>query len=449
MSLRLRFTIFFTLFIAAILLVSSLTIYYLYYEHRQNEYSTRLRNELKLTFDEFKDKVLKNVEIDNSITFECGDNTLIDKEVYIINEKHEIIYAFQNSKRFFPNDNLLEKIKTEKDVIYQINDREFVAEYFDTSKKFVIVSAQDEDGYNKLSKLRYYLIFVSICSLFISLIASYFIASAALKPLMQLNIKIQKTTEQNLSQQINIGQTKDEVGRIAKNYNSLMKRLDKAFDIQKNFIHHASHELRTPLATMHATTEIALQKDQTIEEYKAVLNSLKQEQNNLIELTNSLLFLFQFEKLQFKPNFQKIRVDEIIYESISMCQKNFQTLNIDFTFEDIPEEDSLYIQGSEVLLKSAFNNLIKNAYLYSTNKSIKIILSTQNNKPVIKFINEGKNLSKAVIENITQPFSSGENIGIKGIGLGLSIVHKIARLHKATFNYKALNININEFNISF
>jgi signal transduction histidine kinase len=449
MSLRLRFAILFSLSVAAILIISSFIIYFLYYEHRQNEYSTKLRNELKLTFDEFKDKVLKNATIDNSISFECGDNTLIDKEVYIISDKFKVLYAYQNATQYLPNAELYERIKAELDVYYQIGERDFVAEYFEPSKKYVVVSALDNDGFLKLSKLKYYLFFVSLCSLILSSLASYFIASAALKPLFVLNQQIQKTTEQNLSHQLSLNSKNDEVGKIGNNYNALMKRLDKAFDIQKNFIHHASHELRTPLATMYATTEVALQKEQTVEEYKKVLTSLQQEQNNLIELTNSLLFLFQFEKLQFKPNFQSLRLDEVVYESISMSQKNFPSLSINFEFDDIPEEDALIVNGSEVLIKSAFNNLIKNAFLYSTNNAVKIILSTKNKTAKVSFENYGKHLSASIIENIKQPFSSGENIGIKGIGLGLSIVDRIANLHKAKFCYIPKDDGLNIFSITF
>ncbi len=445
MSLRLRFAFLFTIAVAILLLISSFTIYYLYYDHRKTEYANRLRTEAKLTYDEFKDKLLKNAPIDNSISQECGDNTLIDKEVSIFDVNDTLIYSYLDTSYYTPTQAQFEKIAKEKDVYFVHNDREYVGLYFDASKKYVTVGAVDVDGFTKLSKLKYYLLLVSVCCLAISSLVSYFIASTALKPLAKLNTQIQQTTEQNLSQQIFVGKGKDEVSKIATNFNGLTLRLDKAFDIQKNFVHHASHELRTPLATMYATTESALNKNLTASEYKNVLASLKQEQNNLIELTNSLLLLFQFEKLQFKPNFQTLRIDEIIYDAISIGQKNFPGIKIDFSFENIEEENNLIIKGNEVLLKAAFNNLIKNAFLYSFNNQLKIILSAVEGKVKIVFENAGNHLTKSVIENIKQPFSSGDNIGIKGIGLGLSIVDRIVNLHKGNFSYSAIDANTNLF----
>ena len=91
MSLRLRFAYLFTITIAILLLVSSFTIFYLYAEHRKNEYINKLKTEAVLTFDEFRDKLLKNAPIDESISYECGDNTLIDKEVLIFNANNQFI----------------------------------------------------------------------------------------------------------------------------------------------------------------------------------------------------------------------------------------------------------------------------------------------------------------------------------------------------------------------
>ena len=448
MSLRLRFATLFTITVAILLLLSAFTIYYLNSEHRRNEYSSKLKTEARLTFDEFKDKLLKNAIIDKSISEECGDNTLVEKEVYIFSQNFTLLYSYLNANQYQPTAKDFISFQKQKDVYFKINDREYIAIYADASKQYIVVSAIDIDGFNKLNRLKYILLFVSLGCLIVSAIVSYFIAATALKPLSNLNNQIQQTTEQNLSHQVFAGNGKDEVSKIATNYNAMMLRLNKAFDVQKNFVHHASHELRTPLTTMYATTELALNKNLSTQEYKNVLTSLKQEQNNLIELTNSLLLLYQFEKLQYTANFQTLRIDEVVYDSISYCKKSFPGIVIDFSFENVPEENNLIILGNEVLLKSAFNNLIKNAFLYSLNMKLKIILITNETEVQLNFENVGNHLSSSVIANIKSPFSNGENIGIKGIGLGLSIVDRIVNLHKGSFTYFPKTNNINCFSIN-
>ncbi|MGG2305127.1 HAMP domain-containing protein, partial [Salmonella enterica] len=67
----------------------------------------------------------------------------------------------------------------------------------------------------------------------------------ALKPLVRLSLQMKRTTEQNLSERIDVPSSRDEISQIAKNFNAMLERLRKAFFFQKNFVQHASHELRT------------------------------------------------------------------------------------------------------------------------------------------------------------------------------------------------------------
>jgi signal transduction histidine kinase len=64
----------------------------------------------------------------------------------------------------------------------------------------------------------------------------------------------------------------NEIVQIATNFNNMLDRLEKAFQLQKNFVHHASHELRTPLATMLSQTESALRKDLTVKTHTRFWN---------------------------------------------------------------------------------------------------------------------------------------------------------------------------------
>jgi signal transduction histidine kinase len=229
------------------------------------------------------------------------DNTLQKECINILNGNRESIYinCIETSTNIKIEPKILDKIKKQKDYYFLIDNREFLGVYITESKTYIIASAIDFDGLNKLRKLKFILFAVFIASITITTSLSYFFVSSALKPLSKLNDQIQQTTELNLSQKVEEGNGKDEIAQIAKNVNEMLERLNKAFQLQKNFVHHASHELRTPLTTMYASTEAALNKKLSETDYKKVLTSLKEDQNSLIELTNSLLLLYQFDKLKF------------------------------------------------------------------------------------------------------------------------------------------------------
>src|SRR3569833_866198 len=145
--------------------------------------------------------------------------------------------------------------------------------------------------------------------------------------------------------------------QISANFNGIHERLEKAFEMQKSFTHHASHELRTPLASMLAQTELALRKTLTLEEAKEVLTSLKEDQQELIELTNSLLLLSQYEKISYSSDWPMVRIDELLYDTISMVKRMFPNISVSLEFLQMPDSEiNLSISGNYTLLRSAFRN---------------------------------------------------------------------------------------------
>jgi hypothetical protein len=450
MSLKIRFALLFSIVVAIILLLSSIAIYLLYSDHRKNEYTNQLKSEAMLTFDMFVDKLLEKKDTAIFLSKEVGYNSMQQKCIKIFNTNKESIYSssLTASSDFKLEKKVFDRIKKQKEYYSIIDNRDFFGVYIADSGNYVIATALDVDGLNKLRKLKFILFAVFFVSVTVTSSLSYFFVSSALRPLSKLNAQIKQTSELNLSQKVEEGNGEDEIAQIAKNFNEMLERLNKAFQLQKNFVHHASHELRTPLTTMYASTEAALNKKLSEPDYKKVLTSLKEDQNSLIELTNSLLLLYQFDKLKFAPNFLSFRIDELIYDAIEYCKKVFPMVIIDFEFMNIPEENDLIIKANDVLLKSAFSNLIKNAFLYSDDKKLNISLIATETEMLINFDNKGNQLSETEIENIKVPFSRGENIGlVKGIGLGLSIVEKIITLHNGQFIYKPMPNSVNRFSV--
>lgn len=451
MTLRVRFTLITAFIIVLVTLCSSVAIYLLSSNHREEDFYSHLRAEAKLVFDEYLDKAIDSSGFMAKLPQELDDKTLYNKEIKILTSDNKVLFSFPKRNNLNLNEKQLKLIKEKKEVDFSTTSHQVVSLYLEKYDEYIIVAALDKDGLEKISTLKFYLAIVSIMAVVIALSLTYFFASSALKPLTNLSNQISKTEIDKLELVDVDEKTKDEIGSIANNYNALMQRLQTSFDEQKNFIHHASHELRTPLATMFATTESALNKEMDVSEFKKTLLSLKEDQNHLIELTNSLLLLSQFEKLQANPKWSKIRIDDLLIEAISYCQKLFTGLTVDFEFTTVPDDDTwLIINGNETLLKSAFTNLIKNAFLYSNDKQISILVDVSAKHLNVHFDSKGKNLSELQIENLTKPFYQHKNVGsTKGFGLGLSIVEQIINLHKAKFTYIPLSTMSNRFSIAF
>ena len=288
-------------------------------------------------------------------------------------------------------------------------------------------------------------------SLLLTAVISFLFVKQAIKPIVELSNQMQRTNVFNLSERITVKPARDEINAIAKNFNAMLERIRTGFEYRKSFVQQSSHELRTPLAVMLSQTEAALNNVNDVEGFRKVLLSLKEDQQHLIELTNALLQISQNEQLEFVDNWPSLRVDELLYDTVAYFNKSFPDGKIDISYNHLPDDDrELMVKGNESLLRSAFINLIKNAYLYSIDKTVQIIIYTGNQQLSIVFQNKGKQIKSDEVAKIFLPFFRGANAeSKKGFGLGLGIIERIIQIHKGKLSYRAEGENLNQFSIEF
>ena len=451
MNLKIRLALLFSFFVAIILLSSCITIYVLYQNYRAEDFKQRLTNEGNTFYNVFN-LVKANDSTRINFTSQLHSSNLSNPQIALINSNYKVIYKQPADTNFayLKDTSLYFKIKTNKSFAFNFNNREAVGLYYEVANAYVITSAIDITGLRKLKNLRYILWAVFCGALIITTITAFFFVQQAFKPLARLSNQMAEITEQNLTKQVDEVAGYDEINMIARNFNAMLKRLNNAFQNQRTFVQNASHELRTPLATMLSQTEAALNRNLDVAGYKKVLVSLKEDQTNLIELTNWLLLISQYERLTALTSWPQMRIDELLYDSIADCKRMFTGIDVTLDFKILPaDETELILRGNDALLKSALRNLIKNAYNYSNNKKVDIIMEIGSPFINIHFINTGQQLLQSEMDKIKMPFFRGNNaLTKKGFGLGLSIVTTIVELHKGKLSYEAIGDNINQFTIS-
>ena len=155
----------------------------------------------------------------------------------------------------------------------------------------------------------------------------------------------------------------------------------------------------------------------------------------------------QYESLNVDSKFVPIRVDEVLYETIETIKQEYPAAAINLEFITVPENSNdLTVNGNGTLLKTAFQNLIKNAYFYSSNQKVSISINIDDRGIEIVFDNKGHQIKNEERDNLFVPFFRGENsVNIKGTGIGLSLVDRIVKLHNGTINYIAVGSDVNRF----
>ena len=152
---------------------------------------------------------------------------------------------------------------------------------------------------------------------------------------------------------------------------------------------------------------------------------------NLNQISDKLLLLTQVSSGFPETDFIDLRIDDVIWQSRNelMKRKNNYTIRINFV-EPIDDDEKLILKGNELLLKTAFLNIMDNACKYSEDKTVNVYLSTSDDFVKLLYKDQGTGIDNEDLGLVFQPFFRGKNAkSTKGHGIGLSLVEKIIQLH--------------------
>lgn len=447
MTLKNKITLLISILFTVVYAAACAVIILLFSNYRKQDFKQRLEEKAMTTIrllsdvKQFDEQLLKIID-SNSI------NTLYEEKTVVFNDSKELVYSSIdiNKINWTPTD--LNKLYTQRTLFRE----EGASEIYGTSalihgrRFYVMISANDNYGKKKLEYLIYILMLSYIGFTIITWILCYLSVKKLFKPLDLFYESLTKINANNLHSRLAYSvDNKNEISLIAQEFNMLLERIEFAYQKQKEFTAQASHELRTPLARISAQLENYILHPEEITKLQTALKNTHQ----LSELVDSLLLLSRLDHLD-QAQKEKTRIDEVLYKCMDKAHQEFKDIQISFDIEDVEITDRMMtVYCNAALLQIVFSNLIRNAYTYSDNRSVKINMYFEANQVSVVFKNNGQSLTPKEELELYQPFMRGDNAKhTKGIGLGLRMVHRILHFYGFSIQYKYVN-HLNTFTISF
>jgi signal transduction histidine kinase len=432
MKIRNKLTYKFALIVASLLLVFSIAIYYFTSQYREEQFNKRLITKglttakLFINIDEVDGKLLKIIDRNNL-------SALTKEQVTLYDKSSNVLYKSDDEKGVVLSDKLKEVIFRDERVFFNYGPHEAAGIlYKDKDQKYiVIISAFDEFGWKKLKHLRNLLIAAYVSSIIIIVGAGWFFSGNSLSPISKIVNEVNSISASNLNTRLDEGNKQDEIALLAITFNKMLERLNYSFQTHKNFVSNASHELRTPLTSIKAQLQVALLNERKKVQYKNILESVLQDVDRLVDLSNDLLCLAQMGSSFSEFKLEKIRIDELLLSCIGMMNKKYPDQVIDFILESTPNDDNeLIIVGNESLIKTALTNILDNACKYSKKLPVCIKVNLTGEKVIVNVKDTGVGIDEVDLPHIFDPFYRGSNIKhYAGNGIGLSLTKSIIHLH--------------------
>jgi two-component system heavy metal sensor histidine kinase CusS len=118
---------------------------------------------------------------------------------------------------------------------------------------------------------------------------TYLISGRALQPLDRLATAAQAIDVGNLSHRLEVPSPEGELQRLAVTFNGMLDRLESGVANIARFTSEASHELRTPVARVRTTSELALRRERSADDYRRALADIQAESERMSDLVEDLL----------------------------------------------------------------------------------------------------------------------------------------------------------------
>jgi signal transduction histidine kinase len=255
-----------------------------------------------------------------------------------------------------------------------------------------------------------------------------------MKPIQDITFSVKQIKANNLHSRLPEVKGNDVVSSLISTFNTMLTRLETAFETQNNFISNASHELRTPLTIMTSEAELLLSGRKLDAASEASVKTILAEAEKLHHILTSLLGLAQSGFDGKKQNWQQIRVDELVLNVADAVKKIDADCTIDIDFSTLPEEESqLYTAGNNNLLLLALSNIVMNGCKYSKKQPVKVQAKTENGFIVIVVTDNGIGIPEKDQQHVFEPFFRASNTSeFEGFGIGLPLTLNIIRLHKGS-----------------
>ena len=293
---------------------------------------------------------------------------------------------------------------------------------------------------------------IALCSLALlgATLIGLLTAQWIVKPILQLNIAAKKIAQGDWEQKVNL-KREDELGQLAKSFNSMAKQLKESFTIleakneelqhldqlKDEFLANTSHELRTPLNGIigiaeslidGATGDLSPQTNGNLAMIAASGRRLSSLVGDILDFSK---LRHQNIELELRPLDIRAIVDAVcILSQHLITHKNLHIINrisVDFPLAEADENR----------LQQIFYNLIGNAIKFTPEGIVEIsaIILTKGNKSqiAITISDTGIGIPTNKLDRIFESFEQGEGSTAReygGTGLGLTITKQLIELHR-------------------
>jgi two-component system, OmpR family, sensor histidine kinase MprB len=273
-----------------------------------------------------------------------------------------------------------------------------------------------------LGSLRVLLIAITGGGVLLGLGLGWVVSRTALAPVRSFTHSTEKVSDEPLGRRLDVD-GEDELGRLARSFNSTLEALESSVASQRQLVADASHELRTPLSSLRTNVQVlARANGMDPSERERLLRDLELELDELTALVGDVVELAR--GAQPAGVDQSLRLDELVQACVEKARRRAPRASFDCSLEP------LVVRADPARLGRAIDNLLDNAVKWNLDgQPIEVTLADD----TLTVRDHGCGIPEEDLPHVFDRFYRAVGARrLPGSGLGLAIVRQVAEAHGAS-----------------
>ncbi|WP_395738015.1 PAS domain-containing protein [Prosthecobacter sp.] len=224
-----------------------------------------------------------------------------------------------------------------------------------------------------------------------------------------------------------------------------LARADRSKD---EFLAMLAHELRNPLAPLRNATELLQTAGASAEDQAQALDTISRQIGNMTRMIDDLLDVARITEGRIELRRQPLRLEAVLTAATTLQRSSCAAQQQELTLH-LPEEP-LFVDGDATRLEQVFGNLLSNACKYSGEGSrisvtaeTSTCASTGQPEVIVSVRDDGHGISPELLPHVFDLFvqaSRALDRSHGGLGIGLSLVQRLVRLHGGTVEARSAGL---------
>ena len=221
----------------------------------------------------------------------------------------------------------------------------------------------------------------------------------------------------------------DELDMLTQTVNRMLDQIEQLVHGVRNVSNAIAHDLRTPLAELRSRLEeLSVTRPSPGETFSEIETAVA-DVDRVIGIFNALLRLAEIDTGARRSGFVQVDLAKVASEAAEFYQPVAEIKGITLTFTSSSE---LAVAGDPLLLAQAIGNLIDNALKFAQEKGTITVQAVERSDGTneVAVSDDGPGIPDDEKPKVTERFYRGDaSRGTEGVGLGLSLVAAVAKLH--------------------